>query len=69
MFSGLGVKLAAVGAFLLAVGLAFLKVFNTGRKIEKAEQLEKASEAREKMDSIPDSSSDDTIDSLRDEKF
>ena len=40
-----------------------------GRYEERVKQWEKANETHEKMDAVPDSSSDDTADSLHDEKF
>ena len=67
--SKLGGLLAAAGAFLVVAGIALLKAFTAGRRKEQAKQMEKANEVREKMDAVPDSSRDDTSDSLRKGKF
>ena len=69
MFSGLGAKLLVVAGILSGIALAFWKVIRMGGRLEQADQMEEANEAREKMDAVPDSSSDDTIDSLHDGKF
>lgn len=54
-------KIAAIGAALLGILVAFLKAFNAGKKTQKAEQNEqiiddvaRATKARNDYDSNPD---------------
>ncbi len=55
----------AIGGFLTFM----FSMKKAGRDAAENEAKEKVLEAREKMDAVPDSSSDDTVDSLRDDKF
>lgn len=45
VFSGLGAKLALIGGFLLAIGLAIWKAVRTGRRLEQADQMEETLDA------------------------